>query len=106
MARRNRSTDTINQEDTMTETPTTNAPEAASTEFDEDVQLDENFEDVDIPEDDEVEDIPDAPEGSTTAGTAKAKEPAKPKRGDLEEGLVTPIQFAKVLGEKGLHTNK
>jgi hypothetical protein len=86
MARRkDRNTDT--QEESMTST-------------ENDVQLDEDF-DVDAPDEGEEEVV--ATEGT---GEGKAKEPAKPKRGDLPEGWVTPIQFAKILGERGLHKNR
>jgi hypothetical protein len=40
------------------------------------------------------------------ATTSEAKAPAAPKRGDLPEGFVTPIGFAKIVGEKGLHTDR
>jgi hypothetical protein len=66
------------------------------------VELDDNFDDVE--EVDEPEEEIDAAE--TTTEAKAEKEPAKPKRGDLPEGWVTPIQFAKVLGEKGLHTDR
>jgi hypothetical protein len=61
----------------------------------EDVDTDYN----DTPDDDEVEE---------TAGeavlekTKTTKEPAKPKRGDLPEGYVTPVGLAKLLTKEGL----
>jgi hypothetical protein len=95
MARKPRNTDNTPNtlEDTMsttdTETPIADELEAA------DVDLDVEEPDEDVEETD-----------GTEATTDEAKEPAKPKRGDLPEGFVTPIQFAKILGEKGLHKNR
>lgn len=56
---------------------------------------------VELPETDEVV----APSEETT--TAKEpKQKKEPARGELPEGYVTPIGLAKILTEKGLHTNK
>jgi hypothetical protein len=41
---------------------------------------------------------------STTEKTPKAKK--EPVRGELHEGYVTPVGLAKVITEKGLHTNR
>lgn len=57
--------------------------------------------DVDAP--DEVEETVDAPE---TATETKTKAKAEPKRGELPEGYVTPVGFAKVLTERKLQTAK
>jgi hypothetical protein len=65
------------------------------------VELDDNFDDVE-----EVDEPEEEVTEETTTEAKAEKEPAKPKRGDLPEGWVTPIQFAKVLGEKGLHTDR
>jgi hypothetical protein len=43
------------------------------------------------------------PEGSAEKPAKAKKEPA---RGDLPEGYVTPVGFAKILGEKGLQKNR
>jgi hypothetical protein len=76
--------------------------------FDTDHGLSDTDEDVDVDtdfsaEDDEVEDVTDAPADATSTATKAKKEPAKPKRGDLPEGFVTPVGLAKVITEQGLH---
>jgi hypothetical protein len=62
--------------------------------------------DVDVEEIGAEEPEEETTEGDTVSGDKAAKEPAKPKKGDLPEGFVTPIQFAKVIGERGLHTDR
>jgi hypothetical protein len=100
--RKNQSNTTTEEGTTMTATPETESV----IEPVDDEQLPETDEvDLDVEDvDDEVEDT-EGDDGQTQS-TKKDKEPAKPKRGDLPEGLVTPIQFAKVLGERGLHTDR
>jgi hypothetical protein len=39
-------------------------------------------------------------------GTKEAKAKKEPKRGDLPEGYVTPVQLAKELSERKLHQNR
>jgi hypothetical protein len=53
--------------------------------------------------DTEVEEV--TPTAETTGEEKPAKEKA-PKRGDLPEGFVTPVGFAKILTEKKLHRDK
>jgi len=61
-------------------------------------------EDFDVDTDLESEEIEDT---SSTEPKAKAeKAPAAPKRGDLPEGWVTPVAFAKHMTENQLHTDK
>jgi hypothetical protein len=91
-----------NQEDTTQEESNMTTTEETVLGDPDPVELDDNFDDVE--EVDEPEEEIDASE--TTTEAKAEKEPAKPKRGDLPEGWVTPIQFAKVLGEKGLHTDR
>jgi hypothetical protein len=79
------------EENTMT---TTDTPIADAVETDLDVEAVEP--DADVEEVDGTEATADKPE----------KAPAAPKRGDLPEGFVTPIGFAKIVGEKGLHTDR
>lgn len=76
-----------------------------STAVEEVVEADESglevehteFEDVDVPaEDDEVEEIAT---GEATEAEAKPKKEVAPKRGDLQEGDVTPVQLAKELSK-------
>lgn len=62
-----------------------------------------SFPEVETP-DAEVEDVEVAEDTDTKEKAEKA--PAKPKRGNLPEGFVTPVQLAKVLTERGLHTNR
>jgi hypothetical protein len=45
------------------------------------------------------------PEASAE-GETKTTKKAEPKRGTLPEGYVTPVGLAKVIGEKGLQTNR
>jgi hypothetical protein len=45
------------------------------------------------------------PEASAE-GETKTSKKAEPKRGTLPEGYVTPVGLAKVIGEKGLQTNR
>ena len=54
-------------------------------------------------ETDEVETVEESSNGEAPKEPKAKKEPA---RGDLEEGIVTPVQFAKVLTERKLHTDK
>lgn len=61
----------------------------------------EEVEQVDTAAEETVEVKPDADTHENKA--AQKKQPA---RGDLPEGYVTPVQLAKVLTEKGLHTDK
>lgn len=58
--------------------------------------------------DDGVEDTSGAVATDTEASDAEkpAKAKKEPARGDLPEGYVTPVQLAKVLTEKGLHTDR
>jgi hypothetical protein len=56
--------------------------------------------DVETPEEEQV----DTPEASAEGKEPKAKK--EPARGELPEGYVTPIGLAKVLTERGLHTNR
>lgn len=61
--------------------------------------------DVETPEATEVEEVTvDGQENADNSGSTKKK--AEPKRGTLPEGFVTPIGLAKVLTERGLHTNR
>jgi hypothetical protein len=119
MARNRRSTgnDTTVQEDTVSDTttefdfPSTHDPEAGNPI--EALEPDADAADLDVetlPEaDDEVEDIPQqatVAEGDKPAA-AKTKKPAKePVRGELPEGMVTPIGLTKAINEQGLYTNR
>jgi hypothetical protein len=69
--------------------------------------IDENF-DQDVESvDDEVEEIAEPTEASDDKlATKTEKAPAKPKRGDLPEGYVTPVGLAKLINENKLHRNK
>jgi hypothetical protein len=59
-----------------------------------------------VEEDVDVEAVePDTDEVEETAGSEE-KAAKGPKRGDLPEGFVTPVGFAKIVGERGLHTNR
>ena len=58
---------------------------------------------VDVVENDELESV-ETVDGEKKTKTAKPK--AEPKRGELPEGYVTPIGLAKILSERGLHTNR
>lgn len=66
--------------------------------------------DVDAPsiEDLELEGEPtDVVSESAEAAEAAPKAPKKePARGELPEGYVTPVGFAKILTDRGLHTNR
>lgn len=63
-------------------------------------------EDVETVDPTEVEDV-DVVEADETEKPAKAPKAKKePVRGDLPEGFVTPIGFAKILTERQLHTNR
>jgi hypothetical protein len=55
-------------------------------------------------ENDEVDSVPETAEGEKADKPAKA--PKQPARGSLEEGLVTPVGFAKIVTERELHTDK
>jgi hypothetical protein len=55
--------------------------------------------DIDVPADDGTQDEP----ATTSTEESKAK---GPQRGDLPEGFVTPVGFAKIVAEKGLQKNK
>jgi len=114
MARTTRSTTKSktdnNQEDTVTHAdPTTTAEldtDVAPTFDDGAIDTADEI-DLDVEEPDaDVEDVDEVAEGPTADKPAKPKEDAKPKRGDLPTGYVTPIGFAKILGEKGLHTDR
>src|SRR4051794_23342364 len=48
------------------------------------------------------DDLVDTPESTATEPKAKKE----PKRGDLPEGYVTPVGFAKELGARGLQTDR
>lgn len=67
----------------------------------QDIDVDETdlIDDVDI--EDEGEDVVDAPEAKE-----KVKKEKAPARGDLPEGYVTPVELAKVLTERKMHTNR
>lgn len=52
---------------------------------------------------DETEETVESP---AEAGAEKVSKAKGPKRGDLPEGVVTPVGLAKILTEKKLHTNK
>jgi hypothetical protein len=103
-----------NQEDTDMSTDTNTSAELdtdVTPTFTEpnDTQLEDSDlaedEDLDVEEPDEDLEEVEATEGTgESKGKAKAKESDKPKRGDLPEGYVTPIGFAKIVGERGLHT--
>ena len=58
----------------------------------------------------EVEDVEnlvdEAEETAEEKPAKKAKAKKEPARGELPEGYVTPVGLAKVLTEKGLHTNR
>jgi hypothetical protein len=56
------------------------------------------LDEVDVSADDEVEDVSGA-EVDNTEKTDKPVKETKPKRGDLPEGLVTPVQLAKELSK-------
>jgi hypothetical protein len=49
------------------------------------------------------DDLIDTPEAT---GTKEPKAKKEPARGELPEGYVTPVGFAKVLGERGLQTDR
>lgn len=88
MARRSRTV----TENTAVEEVTNDGTEPEIIEFEAPVD------EVDVPsEDDGVEEVI-----ATTEGEAKEDKPkkeAKPKRGELPDGLVTPVQFAKELSK-------
>src|SRR3954451_5580176 len=55
----------------------------------------------------DVEEVPADVEETTPEGTETApKAKAEPKRGQLPDGVLTPVGFAKILGERGLQTNR
>jgi hypothetical protein len=101
-----------NQEDTDMSTDTNTSAELdtdVTPTFTEpnDTQLEDSDlaedEDLDVEEPDEDLEEVEATE-SKGESKGKGKESDKPKRGDLPEGYVTPIGFAKIVGERGLHT--
>jgi hypothetical protein len=103
--------DTNVQEDTMTHA----ADDTSTTTAELDTDVTPTFTEAeDLTEDDEVDldvEEPDADQEDVEEVAAEEKAETqkvgeKPKRGDLPEGWVTPIQFAKILGEKGLHTDR
>jgi hypothetical protein len=55
----------------------------------------QTFEEVDVPAVDDEAEVIATTEGDAAEKTEKA--PAKPKRGDLDDGFITPVQFAKEL---------
>jgi hypothetical protein len=57
--------------------------------------------DVDVDTDLESDEVEEVPAGSPATPKA-VKAPTAPKRGDLPEGYVTPVMFAKYLTENGL----
>jgi hypothetical protein len=59
-----------------------------------------NAAEVEVVENDEVETV------DATEAPKEPKAKAAPKRGELPEGYVTPVQLAKVITEKGLHTDR
>lgn len=59
----------------------------------------ENVEDVEVIEAVEVEEVAEG-------GEPKAKKEKKPARGNLPEGVVTPVGFAKIVTERELHTDR
>jgi len=77
------------------------APRGGSTETVEPTPVPE----VEVPTatNDEVEDTSGATEGTAEKPAKVVKQPA---RGDLPEGYVTPVGLAKILTEKGLHTDR
>jgi hypothetical protein len=81
-----------------TEAAVENELNTDSTETVEPIETVEDISEVDVPaEDDETEDVSGADD--TEAAEKPAKEPAKPKRGELPEGLVTPVQLAHELSK-------
>jgi hypothetical protein len=72
----------------------------ADNEYDEveDTDADDLDVDVDPDADDDAEDEVEAP----AEGEAKPKKEKQRSRGDLPEGLVTPVGLAKILTERGL----
>jgi len=87
MARRGRD-NTVTEETTTVE------------EFQPELEVDgEGIEEVDVPAEDDEAEVIASTEGSDTSEEKPAKEPAAPKRGDLPEGFITPVAFAKVLSQ-------
>jgi hypothetical protein len=113
MARRKNTSDTpenTNQEDTMTTSPvaTDTAIEAGPEDtaaIDDNDALEQDV-DLDVEEPDEDVEETDGESEETESGESTDKAPKKPTKGDLPEGFVTPIQFAKILGERELHTDR
>jgi hypothetical protein len=62
------------------------------------------LDEVENVEDNEQEVVESPQEQAEGEQAPKAKK--EPKRGDLPEGYVTPVGLAKVLTERGLHTNR
>jgi ribosomal protein L12E/L44/L45/RPP1/RPP2 len=54
----------------------------------------------------EVEDVETEEVVETTESTPAASKSKEPARGQLPEGYVTPVGLAKVLTDRGLHTNR
>jgi hypothetical protein len=61
------------------------------------VEETQTFDEVDVPAVDDEAEVVATTEGDAKEKTEKA--PAKPKRGDLDDGFITPVQFAKELSQ-------
>ena len=69
-------------------------------------ELEPEVEDLDVDTDEELEDVEITDDEASDKPAKAEKAPAAPKRGDLPEGWVTPVAFAKHMTENQLHYDK